>query len=426
MESTIGIVSGIIGIIAGIIGIVEFIIWLRKKLNGSTKELFSQLIDKNLPDSEHRKVLKRLNKTALIGNRIKEDYIQSFELGRRGKETVLFDLCNSNDIEPTDDICKGLIDSHLPYIMEKYKEQRQSKKELKMEETMQKNEKNETEQSTQRVGNQTVYLSELLRTKFPTSCENLIKILEKHNVKYAFLKGTKDIWCRDYMPIQTPSGKLIQFKYDPSYLRGEKEWEESRSDVREVCRLNNIDAEFSEINIDGGNVLLCEGRAILSDRIFSENLDWGHDELVNELTKLLESEIIIIPAQHGDMTGHADGMVRFVNKNTILGNKLADEFKYWREGMQKVIVQYGLRYIDVPFFTDIKDRKHPISAIGIYVNYLEVNDLIVLPVFGREEDNQVVNILKEAFPDRTIETINYNEVAQEGGLLNCTTWVIYG
>ncbi len=424
MESTIGIVSGIIGIIAGIIGIVEFIIWLRKKLNGSTKELFSQLIDKNLPDSEHRKVLKRLNKTALIGNRIKEDYIQSFELGRRGKETVLFDLCNSNDIEPTDDICKGLIDSHLPYIMEKYKEQRQSKKELKMEETMQKNEKNETEQSTQRVGNQTVYLSELLRTKFPTSCENLIKILEKHNVKYAFLKGTKDIWCRDYMPIQTPSGKLIQFKYDPSYLRGEKEWEESRSDVREVCRVNNINALFSEINIDGGNVLLCDGRAILSDRIFSENPDWSRDELISELTKLLESEVIIIPAQHGDMTGHADGMVRFVNKDTILGNRLADEYKYWREGMQKVIVQYGLRYIDVPFLTDTKDAKHPISAIGIYVNYLEVNDLIVLPVFGRDEDSQVINILKEAFPSRTIETINYNEVAQEGGLLNCSTWVI--
>lgn len=424
MESTIGIVSGIIGIIAGIIGIVEFIIWLRKKLNGSTKELFSQLIDKNLPDSEHRKVLKRLNKTALIGNRIKEDYIQSFELGRRGKETVLFDLCNSNDIEPTDDICKGLIDSHLPYIMEKYKEQRQSKKELKMEETMQKNEKNETEQSTQRVGNQTVYLSELLRTKFPTSCENLIKILEKHNVKYAFLKGTKDIWCRDYMPIQTPSGKLIQFKYDPSYLRGEKEWEESRSDVREVCRVNNINALFSEINIDGGNVLLCDGRAILSDRIFSENPDWSRDELISELTKLLESEVIIIPAQHGDMTGHADGMVRFVNKDTILGNRLADEYKYWREGMQKVIVQYGFRYIDVPFLTDTKDAKHPISAIGIYVNYLEVNDLIVLPVFGRDEDSQVINILKEAFPSRTIETINYNEVAQEGGLLNCSTWVI--
>lgn len=45
-------------------------------------------------------------------------------------------------------------------------------------------------------------------------------------------------------------------------------------------------------------------------------------------------------------------------------------------------------------------------------------------VFGRDEDKQVVGILKNAFPDRTIEIIDYNEVAQEGGLLNCTTWVV--
>jgi agmatine deiminase len=280
----------------------------------------------------------------------------------------------------------------------------------------------ETKNTITKVGEQTVYFSDLLKTKFPDACERLIQILEKYSVKYAFLKGTKDIWCRDYMPVQTESGKFIQFKYDPSYLKGNKEWEESRSDVKEVCKLNNIDAQFSDINIDGGNVLICDGRAILSDRIFSENPDWDKEKLVSELSNLLECEIIIIPAQKGDMTGHADGMVRFVNRNTILGNRLADEYKYWREGMLKVIEKYGLEYIDVPFITDIKDPKHPLSAMGIYMNYLEVNNLIVLPVFGRDEDKQVVDIIQKVFPDKIIETIDYNEVAQEGGLLNCTTW----
>ena len=51
--------------------------------------------------------------------------------------------------------------------------------------------------------------------------------------------------------------------------------------------------------------------------------------------------------------------------------------------------------------------------------------MIVLPVFGREEvDQQVINILKEQFPNKTIEKINYNEIAKKGGLLNCTTWVM--
>lgn len=272
-------------------------------------------------------------------------------------------------------------------------------------------------------GEQIVYMSELLKDRYPETCDRLIEILKKHNVKYAFLKGTKDIWCRDYMPVQTESGKFIQFKYNPSYLKGNKEWEESRSDVEEVCRMNNIHAQSSDINLDGGNVLICEGRAIISDRIFSENPQKSKQELIDKLGKLLECEIIIIKALNSkdeDFTGHADGMVRFVDKYTILGNRLADDYKYIQEDRRKIIEKYNLTYIDVPFFTT---DNHD-SAIGVYLNYLEVNDLIVVPVFGRNEDKQAVDIIQKAFPNKVIETINYNEVAMEGGLLNCTTWVV--
>ena len=72
----------------------------------------------------------------------------------------------------------------------------------------------------------------------------------------------------------------------------------------------------------------------------------------------------------------------------------------------------------------MKDRKHPLSAQGVYVNFLEVNNLIVLPIFGRPEDDEVIEIMKESFPDRVIETIDYDDVALEGGLVNCTTWVM--
>ena len=386
--------------------------------------LFDKLTDKKLSDTERREILKKLNGYPLFNNKIKESYIQNFVLEKRGREAVLFDICDSNDMEPTDDLCKELIGAFMPSLQKRYQEKRQVVKEETSSEHIVPISINETkEKAVQLSTEQTVYLSALLKIKYPDTCEKLIQILEKHHVKYGFLEGTKDIWCRDYMPIQTKSGKFIQFKYEPSYLKKDNEWDESRSDVEEVCKLNDIDAEPSDINLDGGNVLLCDDRAIISDRVFSENKDWNREKLVSELSRLLECEIIIIPAENDDMTGHADGMVRFVNRNTILGNKLADEYKYWRDGMQKVIDQYGLKYIDVPFFLP-KDPKHPLSAIGVYVNYLEVNDLIVLPVFGRDEDEQVIRIIKSVFPERTIETIDYNDVAKEGGLLNCTTWVI--
>ena len=422
IESIIGITSGVIGIVGGVYGGYY---WLEKRLQKPPMSaLFDQLTDKQKSDIERREILKKLNDYPQVNNRIKESYIQNFALEKRGREAVLFDICDNNDMEPTDDLCKELIGAFMPSLQKKYQEKRQVVKEEAMSEGIAPISMNVSkEKAAQLSTEQTVYLSALLKTKYPDTCERLIQILEKHHIKYGFLEGTKDIWCRDYMPVQTKSGKLIQFKYEPSYLRKDNEWDESRSDVKEICRLNNIDAEPSDINLDGGNVLICDDRAIISDRVFSENKDWNREKLVEELGRLLECEIIIIPAENDDMTGHADGMVRFVNRNTILGNQLADEYKYWREGMQKVLEQYGLTYIDVPFFMP-KDPKHPLSAVGVYVNYLEVNNLIVLPVFGRDEDEQVISIIKGIFPDRIIETIDYNEVAKEGGLLNCTTWVM--
>ena len=276
-------------------------------------------------------------------------------------------------------------------------------------------------------GEKIVYMSDLLKERYPETCNRLLQILDKYHVTYDWIKGTKDIWCRDYMPVQTESGKFIQFRYEPSYLKGRKEWEESRSDVKEICRINNIDAAFSDINLDGGNVLICDGRAIISDRLFLENPERDKDSLLRALAKLLECEIIIIPAlksQDEDLTGHTDGMVRFVDKNTIIGNeRRPDEYKYMKDGLQKALDTFNLTYIDIPYFID-KDAKHPYSAIGIYVNYLELDDLIVFPVFGKEEDQRALDIIKKTFPDKHIEPINYNDIAKEGGLLNCTTWCV--
>ena len=359
---------------------------------------------------------------------MKKDYIQNFVLNDRGKEAVFMDMCDKNDIEPTKEFCQKLLGSDSRKAREYYNSKRNPNN--TSEKKIISSDQSQSFTSSMDNSVQIVYMSEVLKDKYPDTCKKLIGILDKHHVKYAFIKGTNDIWCRDYMPVQIESGKLIQFKYDPSYLKGE-EWDSIRSDVSEIRKKNDwlekYTIEESDINLDGGNVLICEGRAIISDRIFEENPTIEKNVLINKLSNLLECEIIIIPAlksKEEDMTGHADGMVRFVNRNTVIGNeRLPNEYKYMKEGLQNAIDKYNLTYIDIPYFED-KDREHPISAVGIYVNYLEVNDLIVFPVFGREEDAQAIEIIKRVFPNKQVETINYNDVAKEGGLLNCTTWVV--
>ena len=418
-EFIIGTIIGLIGIIPVIIHVVK---WVKKpKLN----ELMKRLVDNRLSTNAHRKVLMRMNLILLrSGKHISSEYINNFVLEKRGKEAVFTDLCLKHDWEPTKELCEMFMNGDYPSIRKKYWDMKNEHQ--KKDESTPKNAKKADAVPAQPKGKEIVYLSGLLEEHFPECFNRLTSILKKHGVDYRLLKGTKDIWCRDYMPIQIESGKLIQFRYEPSYLKGNKEWEDSRSDVREVCRLNGFEPVFSNINLDGGNVLLCSGRAIVSDRIFTENPEYtDKDQLVKDLSELLEAEVIIIPAQNSDMTGHADGMVRFIDHDTILGNNRSDEYKYWANGIEKVLKDYNLKYVDVPFFYGYKDSRHPDHAIGVYVNYLEVSNLIVLPVFEVEgnKDAEAIAAFKRIFPNKIIEVLNYNDVALEGGVLNCTTWV---
>jgi agmatine deiminase len=271
----------------------------------------------------------------------------------------------------------------------------------------------------------TVYLSEKLNSdkRFEMTCKALIGLLDKHRISHDFLKATKDIWCRDYMPIQIEKGKFVQFRYEPSYLKDDLDLQ---SDPKEICIANNIKPQFSKINLDGGNVVNWSDRAIITDRVFDENSEYASKtKLIAEIEKLLEVEIIVIPQIKSDMTGHADGLVRFVDRNTLLGNDRAQEYKYWKDGINKVLKENKIDYIDIPFL-DHKEKKYPDHAIGCYINYLELQDLIVLPIFETEnnKDYEVYDKFREIFPDRKIETINYNAVGLFGGLLNCTAWTI--
>ena len=273
----------------------------------------------------------------------------------------------------------------------------------------------------------TVYLSDRLNSdeRFSKTGNVLIELIEKHGIRHVFLKATKDIWCRDYMPIQIEKRKFVQFRYEPTYLNDDLELQ---SNPKEVCKANSIDPKFSKINLDGGNVVNWTDRAIITDRVFDENPEYTNKtRLISEIEKLLEVEVIVIPQIKSDMTGHADGLVRFVDRNTLIGNDREQEYIYWKNGINRVLKEKGLDYIDIPFLGENeKDKKYPDHAIGCYVNYLEVQDLIVLPIFDKEnsKDKEVFDTFRQIFPDRKVETINYNAIGRHGGLLNCTTWTI--
>lgn len=268
-----------------------------------------------------------------------------------------------------------------------------------------------------------VYFSKLLKAK--KSFPKIELILKKYQIKCEILENTKDIWARDFMPVQTDINKFVQFRYEPSYL---EKYLHLQSNPKEVCKSNGFTPIYSDINLDGGNIIKWYDRVILTDRIFSENPQYtDRKHLISEIEKKLNAEVFLIPQIKSDFTGHADGLVRFYNEKTIIGNNLNDEFKYWGNAMKKVIQQYGFEYINMPVFDYKAQYKNKsMSAIGCYMNYLEIGNLIVFPVFEFEEnkDDEAFDLISSLYPKKNIERININEIAFEGGLMNCISWNI--
>jgi len=293
-----------------------------------------------------------------------------------------------------------------------------------------------------------VYFSSLLEKtpKYQKDFETIKEVLYKHKVAYELIEGTKDIWARDYMPITNSKGALIQCRYEPSYLKNhlhlQTNPDEVRIDGKRVCETG------LSVNLDGGNYVRKGKKVIISDRVFSENVKEDYSEknnvraaslnkvfapldsdrkrkLVRDLERFLEVEVIIIPAINAayDMTGHSDGYVRFVNENLVLVNEFENEFQYFVKVCIQAFKKHNLDYIEMPtFYHD--DKEHPNSAMGCYVNYLELDDLIIFPIFGIKPvlDDRALRLIKRVFPHKTIEPIIINDIAKQGGLMNCISW----
>ena len=166
-----------------------------------------------------------------------------------------------------------------------------------------------------------IYFSALLPVLYPTDAETLFTALAAHDVPYALLDGTRDVWVRDFMPVRTGSGKQVSFCYEPSYLKHDPDL---RTDFRkDLAPQLGLPVTYSNINLDGGNVVFSPSgaRVLISDRVFSENPEYPSAALVHELSELLETEVLIIPSLKSDMTGHADGMARFLDDRTVLCNR---------------------------------------------------------------------------------------------------------
>jgi len=227
------------------------------------------------------------------------------------------------------------------------------------------------------------------------------------------------------MPVQVTKNKFVHFRYDPDYLKG---YDELKTKIGDIVHSIGLEIIHTDINIDGGNVIKAQNKVILTDMIFRENKAYDHDKLIEDLQKLFETEhIIIIPHVPYDIFGHADGMVRFLNEDIVLVSDFSKIIgKTFQEKLEKSLEVNYLQTIRIPYkCRSIKNENGIYLATGCYINFFQIGNLIILPAFGLSDDKVALRQIEELHPNHKVLILNSQDVAFDGGVLNCITWNIF-
>jgi agmatine deiminase len=269
-----------------------------------------------------------------------------------------------------------------------------------------------------------VFISDRLPDRHPALVDGLGRILDDHGVPLRIIAGTRDIWCRDYMPVQSAPGRFLQYRYEPDYLREGFEHLVTRpGDIEPIPEVEMC--LISDMILDGGNVVRWGRRCIMTDKVFRENPGLARGDLLGRLREALRVEdLIVIPKEPFDVVGHADGVVRFLDDGLVVINDYSEVSPWYGRRLKSILRRAGLESVELPYRPEEASGGDIPSALGCYVNFLMVRGLVVVPAYGREEDELPCRIIEANTSGMAVVPLDCTELARGGGVLNCVTWTV--
>ena len=268
-----------------------------------------------------------------------------------------------------------------------------------------------------------VYFSALMPKVAPVAFKGLAEVLERYGVPYGMLEGTKDIWCRDYMPVQVAPGRFAAFKYEPDYLRNFKKYKPTITDGNAVAKAQgyNLEDALGEIRLDGGNVVRCGGKVVMTAKVFEENPGCTARELSALLEEAFAAEVIFVPWDVREYYGHSDGICRDLGDDRLLMTNYRDFDKKMGDRFLNCLEHHFKEVVELKY-----EVETPYKENWAYINWLQTDKVLILPSFGVPEDAQALHQVETLLPAYRgrIEQVDACDLIPHEGCFNCATWTV--
>ncbi|MGD9094831.1 MAG: agmatine deiminase family protein [Chromatiales bacterium] len=250
---------------------------------------------------------------------------------------------------------------------------------------------------------------------------------------------SNDTWIRDYGPLSIEIRKHVthlNFRFDAWGGKYDARLDDTVSRALDEQGLfgcgmlhESMVLEGGAVETDGCGTLLATRGSILCER---RNPGMDQSRIEEQLSGLLGIKHFLwldCDGLHGDDTdGHIDTIVRFADAETLLYATCSTkhpDYEQLRELEQQVVALRRpdgrpYRTISLPcpgLHRDSDGRILPAS----YANFLITNSQVLQPVYGQQNDVEVMQIMQQAFPGREIVAIDSRALIEQNGSIHCAT-----
>lgn len=258
------------------------------------------------------------------------------------------------------------------------------------------------------------------------------------------LAGSDDTWARDHGPISVYRHGQLQLqdfvfngwggKYAAHQDNAISQQLHQQGAFGQVALTQHaLVLEGGSLESDGQGTLLTTEQCLLNP---NRNPALSREQIEQQLRDILGFERILW-LQHGHLQGddtdaHIDTLVRFAGPATMLYCQAqADDEHYaslnaMEQELKALRQRNGEPYrllplpLPCPQYSAEGDRLP-----ATYANFLIVNQAVLAPIYGVDEDHAAISTLAQAFPQHRIVPINCRPVIEQYGSLHCLTMQIH-
>lgn len=274
------------------------------------------------------------------------------------------------------------------------------------------------------------YLNKILEN------DNAVIIVDEDTKKYyerkipeqnILIADVHDIWMRDFTTVDPINP--VEFVYTWASMSKYESQDVQKSFVDAITNKLGVEREKSNLILDGGNIVdNYKGRIVTTARFLEDN-KLSREEGKRALKEFLGAKEVAILEPDEDGLAHSDGMVAFIDDNTLLVNDYSEDKEFRDIVLDELEASFpGVKIIEVPVkFKESEGTEWEgfSSSCGVNLNLVMTNNALYVPTFGIENDKEVLKIIR-ANTSKAVVEVPATSVCPMGGSVRCLTWQVMG